>query len=62
VFSEEVTFHLFLLLVLTANHIATPFDLRALFLRLLQDADSLCEGGPLRIQPFQSIMGASTID
>ena len=27
--SEEVTFRLFLLLVLIANHIATPFDLRA---------------------------------
>ena len=43
--SEEVTFRLFLLLVLIANHIATPFDLRAHFLRLFQDCRLLMRGG-----------------
>ena len=43
--SEEVTFRLFLLLVLIANHIATPFDLRAHFLRLFQDCRLLMREG-----------------
>ena len=43
--SEEDYFSFLLLLVLIANHIATLFDLRTLFLRLLQDADSLCGWG-----------------
>jgi hypothetical protein len=42
---EEVTFRLFLLLVLIANHIATPFDLRAYFLRLFQDCRLLMREG-----------------
>ena len=42
---EEVTFRLFLLLVLIANHIATPFNLRAYFLRLFQDCRLLMREG-----------------
>jgi hypothetical protein len=45
VLSEEDYFSSLLLLVLIANHIATLFDLRTLFLRLPQDADSLCGWG-----------------
>lgn len=45
--SEEDCFSSLLLLVLIANHIATLFDLRTLFLRPLHDADSLCEWGPI---------------
>jgi hypothetical protein len=47
VLSEEITYRLFLLLILIASYIATPLNLRALFLRLLQDANSWCESGPI---------------
>jgi hypothetical protein len=47
VLSEEDYFSSLLLLVLIANHIAMLFDLRTLFLRLLQDDDSLCGWGPI---------------
>jgi hypothetical protein len=43
--SEEATFRLFLLLVLIANHIATPFNLRAHFVRLFQDYQLLMREG-----------------
>jgi hypothetical protein len=62
--SEEVTLHFFLLLVLVANHIARHLILRALFVPpSFRTADSLCEkGGPIRVQPFQSITGTFTVD
>jgi hypothetical protein len=44
---KEITFRLFLLLVLIINYIDTPFNLRADFLRLFQNYRLLMRGGEL---------------
>jgi hypothetical protein len=49
-------------LVLIADHLAAPFHLRAAFLRLLQDAHSLCEFGIKSTRHFQSVIQGSAFN
>ena len=48
--------------VLFTDHITAPFQLRAPFLRLLQDADSLCESACIKHTTLSICRGDSTSD